>query len=146
MKEAEIDFEVLREPWNKYSVEDGSYLKARFVVTKFKKREPTTAEEMLQYGVEGKNLMVAYNVPDELKGTPSTRTYSPEEIRENLKDMRYSIVFEEWNEYVLEDGTVMRIKSSATEIARTDKFDRNGDPVYFVNTSQILALKPRKKT
>jgi len=145
LKEMEIDFEVLREPWNKYSVEDGAYIKTRFIVTKFRKREPTSADEQLQYGFEGKNLVVAYNVPEELKGPPSTRQYTPEELSENAKDMRYSVIFEEWNEYVLEDGTAVRIKSNVVEILRTDKFDRNGDPIYIVRTSQILGLKPRKR-
>jgi hypothetical protein len=146
LKESEIEFEVLREPWNKYSVDDGSYIKSRFIITKFKKREPTTADEKLGYGFEGQNIAVSYNVPTELKGTPSTHQYSPQELREKAEDMRYSIVSEEWNEYVLEDGTVVRIKSSVIEVLRTNKFDRNGDPVYYVNTSQLLGVKPRKKS
>jgi len=146
LKEWEIEFEVLREPWNKYSIEDGSYIKSRFIITKFKKREPTTADEKLGYGFEGQNIAVSYNVPTELKGTPSTKQYSHQELSEKAEDMRYSIVSEEWNEYVLEDGTVVRIKSSVIEVLRSDKFDRNGDPVYYVNTSQLLGVKPRKKT
>lgn len=145
MKETEIEFETLREPWNKYSVEDGSYIKTRFIITKFKKREPTSTDEKLQYGFEGKNIVVAYNVPEELKGKPTTVQYPPQELSKNAKDMKYSVVFEEWNEYVLEDGTAVRIKSNVTEILRTNKFDRNGDPIYIVNTSQILGLKPRKR-
>lgn len=146
MKESEIEFEVLREPWNKYSVDDGSYVKSRYIILKFKKREPTTADEKLGYGFQGQNIAVSYNVPTELKKTPSTKQYSPEELKQEAEDMRYSIVSEEWNEYVLEDGTVVRIKSSVIEILRTNKFDRNGDPIYYVNTSQLLGIKPRKRT
>lgn len=144
MKESEMDFEVLREPWNKYSVDDGSYVKARFVITKFKKREPTTADEKLGYGFEGQNMVVAYNVPAGLKGTPSTVAYSPKELSEGAEEMRYSIVSEEWNEYVTEDGATLRVKNNVTVIARTNKFDRNGDPIYVVQTTQIYGLKPRK--
>lgn len=146
MKQSEIDFEILREPWNKYSVEDGSYVKARFVITKFRKMEPTTADEKLSYGFEGQNIAVAYNVPQELKGIASTQKYSPQELSDSSRDMRYSIISEEWNEYVLEDGTTVRIKSSVVEITRSNKYDRNGDPIYVANTNQILALKPRKQT
>lgn len=144
MKEVEIDFEILREPWQKYSVEDGSYVKSRFVITKFKKREPTTAEERLAYGFEGQNIVVAYNVPPERKGTPSTETYSPEQLADGAQEMRYTIVSEEWNEYVLEDGATVRIKNNVTSITRTNKFDRNGDPIYVVNNAQIFGLKPMK--
>jgi hypothetical protein len=145
LKESEIEFEVLREPWNKYSVDDGSYIKTRFIVTKFRKREPTTSEEKMQYGFEGQNLMVAYNVPQELKGPPSTKTFSPDELRQKSTDMRYSTVYEDWNEYVLEDGTAVRIKNTVVEIIRSDKTDRSGDPVYVVNTSQLLGFKPRAR-
>ncbi len=57
--------------------------------------------------------------------------------------MRYSIVSEEWNEYVLEDGTTVRIKSNVTSIMRTTKIDRHGDPIYLVNSTQIFGLKPK---
>jgi len=144
--EKEVEFEVLREPWNKYSIDDGSYIKTKFVALKFKKREPTTADEKVGYGFEGQNIMVVYHVPEELKGKPSTEKYSPEQLSEGATDMKFSIVYEEWNEYVLKDGTVVRIKSTAVEIARSTKFDRNGDPIYVVNTSQILGLKPKKVT
>lgn len=145
MKEAEIDFEILREPWNKYQVDDGSYVKARFVIVKFKKKEPTTTDEKLGYGFEGRNLVVAYNVPEGLKGTPSTASYSPQELSDGAQEMKFSILREEWNEYVLEDGTTVRIRSTVVNIVRSNRFDRNGDPIYVVNTAQLLGLKPRKK-
>jgi len=116
-----------------------------FVFVGYILKRARTADEKLQYGFEGQNLMVAYNVPQELKGPPSTRTYSPDELRQNATDMRYSTIYEDWNEYVLEDGIAVRIKNTAVEIVRSDKTDRSGDPIYVVNTSQLLGFKPRVK-
>lgn len=146
MKELELDFEVLREPWNKYSLKDGAYIKSRFILLKIKKREPTQEGEKLQYGFEGQNLTVVYNVPEHLKGPPSSTPYSPQELAQSKKeDVAYDTISEEWNEYILEDGTTIRIKDTVVAISRTDKVDKNGDPIYMVEHSQILGVKPRRR-
>lgn len=147
MDETELDFEILREPWNKYSLKDGTNLKSRFILLKIKKRlaPATVTEKKTEYGFEGQNLTVAYNVPSELKGPSSNAQYSPQQLSESKKDdISYDTLGEEWNEYVLEDGTTLRIKNTVVSVSRTDKADKNGDPVYFVTNSQILGIKPRK--
>ena len=48
---------------------------------------------------------------------------------------------EHWNEYLLDDGTVFRIKLVVTEIARVkDRFDEKGDPVYAASHTQVTAV------
>lgn len=45
---------------------------------------------------------------------------------------------EHWNEYLLDDGTVVRIKLVATEIARLDgQYDAEGNPAYVINSSNV---------
>ena len=147
LDETELDFEILREPWNKYSLKDGAYLKSRFILLKIKRRlvPATVTEKKTEYGFEGQNLNVIYNVPAELKGPLSNQQYSVQQLSEAKKDeIAYDTLSEEWNEYVLEDGTTMRIKSTVSAVSRTDKVDKNGDPIYFVTNSQILGVKPRK--
>lgn len=145
MSEVEVDFEILREPWNKYSLRDDAYIKSRFVLLKMKKKQPREEGQPLQYGFEGQNIVVAYNVPEELKGPPTSRKYSPQELSQSpQQDIRYDTLSEEWNEYILEDGTAVRIKDTVVSVARTDKTDRNGDPIYIVQHSQLLGVKPRR--
>lgn len=56
---------------------------------------------------------------------------------------------EHWNEYLLDDGTVVRIKLVATEIARLDgQYDVEGNPAYVVistNVTHISAPEELKK-
>lgn len=146
-EEHELDFEVLREPWNKYSIRDGSNVKSRYILTKVKKKESTKEGEKVAYGIEGQNITVIYNVPRELKGPPSKRSYSPQELSSSIvaDDMGYSTLSEEWNEYIVEDGTKIRVKDTVVKIARTDKSDRNGDPVYMVEHSTLMDIRVRKK-
>jgi hypothetical protein len=48
---------------------------------------------------------------------------------------------EYWNEYLLDDGTVFRIKLVVTEIARVKGvYDAKGDPVYAATHTQVTAV------
>jgi hypothetical protein len=48
---------------------------------------------------------------------------------------------EHWNEYLLDDGTVFKIKLVVTEIARVkDRYDEKGDPVYAATHTQVTAV------
>jgi hypothetical protein len=45
---------------------------------------------------------------------------------------------EHWNEYLLDDGTVVRMKAVVTEISRVDgQYDMEGNPVYVVNSANV---------
>jgi hypothetical protein len=48
---------------------------------------------------------------------------------------------EHFNEYLLDDGTVFKIKLVVTEIARvTDRYDAKGDPIYLATHTQVTAV------
>ena len=148
MDETEIDFEILREPWNKYTLKDGAYLRIRFIILKIKKRQVpvTVTEKKTEYGFEGQNLVVAYSVPDELKGPATNNRYTKEDFEAGKKEeIAYDTLSEEWNEYFLDDGTTLRLKNTLTNVSRTDKVDKNGDPIYFIQSTQLLGVKPRKQ-
>ena len=50
---------------------------------------------------------------------------------------------ETWNEYVLEDGTVLRMKLVVTEVYRIEgMYDGEGNPVYQVKSSNVPAVLP----
>lgn len=146
-KEVELDFEIIREPWNKYSLNDGTHIKSRYILIKLKKKEPTSETEKPSIGVEGRNVVVTYNVPQNLKGPPSKHIYPPEELRKSIvqDDIRYTTIYEEWNEYIAEDGTRIRVKQTMTRVGRTDKADKNGDPIYFVDHSIMVDVKTMKR-
>ncbi len=49
---------------------------------------------------------------------------------------------EDWNEYKLEDGTVLKFKTVVSSIIRTENYDpMSGDPVYHVRSTNILRVK-----
>ena len=97
----QLDFDVMREPWNKYHVSDGAYIKTKIVVTKIRKK--MTGEKSWEYSDDMQSIIVTLS---DVQGTPDTKTYSPSEIDAALinNELRYTIVSEEWNEYIIDDG------------------------------------------
>jgi hypothetical protein len=50
---------------------------------------------------------------------------------------------EHWNEYILDDGSVVKIKLVATSVVRLeDQYDVNGAPVYLVQSTNVMAVSP----
>lgn len=58
-------------------------------------------------------------------------------------EMPFQNVAEHWNEYLLNDGSVVRLKSVVTEILRVvDKYDNEGNPLYMVKAAQVVSVSP----
>ncbi len=47
---------------------------------------------------------------------------------------------EYFNQYFLDDGTVLRMKLVATRVLRVEgRYDQDGNPVYFVQSTNVLS-------
>ena len=55
------------------------------------------------------------------------------------QEIEFETESERWNAYILEDGTRLRLKAVAATIVRLDEFLPNGDPMYLVNASNVVA-------
>jgi len=140
--ESELDFETIREPWNKYSLMDGSNLKLRFVLLKVKR---TVAENKVSYTIKSQTLIEAYNVPNNLRGPKAKAPVPPSELKSAKKqEVGFSTIFEEWCEYMVEDGARIRAKCSLMEVYRTDKANMEGEPIYLTHHSTTVNIKPPK--
>ncbi|GBC74834.1 hypothetical protein HRbin06_00141 [archaeon HR06] len=53
---------------------------------------------------------------------------------------------EEWNEYKVSDGTIIKVKTIVTKIYRLkDKYNEFGEPIYHVISGNVItALVPPK--
>lgn len=48
---------------------------------------------------------------------------------------------EYWNQYLLDDGTVIKMKLVATKVFRVEnKYDNEGNPLYFVQSTNIVSV------
>ena len=45
---------------------------------------------------------------------------------------------EHWNEYLVDDGTLVRIKLIAKEVLRLDgQYDSEGNPIYLISSTNV---------
>lgn len=53
---------------------------------------------------------------------------------------------EDWNEYKLEDGTVLKFKAVVSSIVRTDNHDFvTGNPIYQIRSTNIVKIRVPEK-
>jgi hypothetical protein len=133
-----IEFTVISEPWVKYKLEDQTKLFVKLVVVKVIRGSNDQGQP--SYNMNTQNIIATHGA-QHLRGQPSTSQL-------NLADpTSYKIVAsldfdrigeEKWNEYHLTDGTVLKTRLELSTVARIDKFQGDGDPVYLVNTGQPL--------
>ena len=48
---------------------------------------------------------------------------------------------EPWNQYRLEDGTIIKMKNVLMEVTRLDQFDDKGNPIYQFAAQQIVSVE-----
>lgn len=147
---AYADFEVVRERWNKYKLEDNSTLKTKFVLINVT-LEKTLDEAVKEFeiliekgkkpeglkmglGFQSKNIM-GIEAPRRLRGDPSSKTHKTEELRASIvkDDLDFEVLEETWNSYKVKNGITLKIRNSPINVSRTSKFDVKGTPIYVVD-------------
>jgi hypothetical protein len=57
----------------------------------------------------------------------------------DVTEVGYRTSGEYWNEYLADDGSVLRIKLVATEVLRLDgQHDEQGNPQYLVKSTNVM--------
>ena len=56
-------------------------------------------------------------------------------------DVNFKVKKEEWNEYELEDGTILKFKSVVTKIVRTEEYNEQNEPIYYINSQNVASAK-----
>lgn len=137
-----LDFEIVKEPWNKYSLRDGSKLKTRIMI---KSAWTFEKDGKKNYSVDMQNFTVMM-CDTSLQGIKNQTKWTQEQIQKNIEveNSQYDTISYEANEYILDDNTRIVIHSNITRITRTKLYDRNGDRVYLVDLSASITITPAK--
>jgi len=134
------EFQIIKEPWNLYRLEDGALLKLKLVLIKVVREKQTDDKGNPILSFNHQNIVGVLS-PPELRGQPSPEGKQPQ-IKQ--KDINFKPEKdEEWNEYQLEDGTVLKGKNVIVMVNKTDKFDSHGEPIYTVETQTIFKIIPK---
>ena len=61
-------------------------------------------------------------------------------------ELEFKTKIEGWNEYEISDGSIIRVKLVTTSVVRiSDQYDQEGNPIYAVKTSNVMAVSPPGK-
>ena len=139
-----LDFDVLKEIWAKYELADHSaILKIKVVLTVVTKTPPPAGSPpgAQGYSIDAQNVTV---VLTNERGLPDTRQYSPAEVSAAITraDLRFSTISQDWNEYVVDDGTRIKIQPILLSVSKTSLFNNKGTPVYTNNINLNVQIKP----
>ncbi len=137
------DFRVEKEDWNIYKLSDGTILKVRQVLLKLKK-ETSTDSTQPNFSIQTSNLLLAVIPPSNLKGSPSTQQYDPHELNASIieNNMKYETIQDVANEYVTKSGIKIVFQVVSLNVAKTNKFDASGEPIYLVNAQNNIQVIP----
>lgn len=140
----DLDFDVIREPWSKYQLLDGTKLGVKVIAVRIIKL--VSDEKKVSYSLETQLIHRTYKIPERLRGKPAEQRPSRKELESSIveDDIRYDTLSEEWNEYMTEDGAKVRIKNTVSRISRTNKYNKNGEPIYLVSGAGMVNITPPK--
>ena len=147
----EVNFRVNSENWNTYDIGEDLILKTKIILIKILKPTGIPLEKVKEFNFQLSPIQLAIYCPNKRKGTPSTQQLTSEVIEESIiRDADPKPKQELPNEYeLLDNGTILRIRTLLTRVAITDKFSADGTPVVSVSFQTVpqivLPPKPKKR-
>jgi hypothetical protein len=137
----DVDFEIVKEGWNEYKLSDGAILRTKLILGKIATTPGVPPESAQEYSFNTQTMVVAY-VPQEMKGTPSGRPLTPQEIANAVvEDLEFEETKVTIDEYLLENGVRIKLRLMLTRVGKTDQFNVDGTPLYAVNTQIVPQIK-----
>ena len=128
-----LDFIVTREDWCRYDLSDNAILKVKVVLTRVYK----------QQGQLYSDFQPIYAILTNEMGDPDSNIKSLQALQSSIvKDVSFTIITQDWNEYVVDDGTIIRIQPIVTKVVKTSKFDSKGFPVYLCDIRGNMNTEP----
>ena len=128
-----LDFIVIREDWCRYDLLDNAILKVKVVLTRVYK----------QQGQLYSDFQPIYAVLTNERGTTDSNILSLQELQSSIvREVSFTTITQDWNEYVVDDGTTIRIQPIVTKVAKTSKFDSKGFPIYLCDIKGNMNTEP----
>jgi hypothetical protein len=137
-KNTKLDFEIVdvisgQEDWSIYRLMDGTIFKIRLALVKALRQDNFDSSGNPNYVLNTQTILGA--VPAKNSWGKPSLPYTQEELQSSIvhKDLKFETLQEPWNQYLLDDGTKVQIRTALTTVSKTDKYGFNGEPVYIVN-------------
>ena len=138
-----LDFEVIKESWDVYTLHDGTKLKIRVMLKTawVNTDDPTT----VRVDVEQQNVCLC---DPAIQGSPGAEQYTPEQLGKHVEvsHCKYDTTRYDACEYLLDDGSRLVVHCTVSNIARTSLFDNRGDRIYVITATGNATHTPQLDT
>jgi hypothetical protein len=145
-----LDFKVIKEFWDSYDLTDGTKLKNRVILTGVKKPYRNNAindNKLNEYEFDFQSIQ-SFIFSKKSKGNPHIKLYTKQELDLSYTiEVAFNTISEKWNEYTINDNKTklkLKLKSTVTQIQKSNIVLQNGDPIYNVKI-KILSKVFRQK-
>lgn len=129
----EVDFRVIREDYCRYQLVDGTLLRVKICVLKIRESLERGPGGYPEFSFKVSNVLTCL-VPDRLKSAPSSQVADNDVVEE----MEFKVQDDEWQEYELLNGFLLRIKPVVTKIFKHKGYNAFGEPIYSVPLIQHI--------
>jgi len=137
----DVEFEIVKEGWNEYKLSDGARLRTKLTLGKVITSPGVPPEKALEYNFNTQMMVVAY-CPQDMKGTPSGRVLTPQDIQNSVvEDLDFEQIKTTVNEYLLQNGVRIKLRLMLTRVGKTNHFNVDGTPLYAVNNQVVPEIK-----
>jgi hypothetical protein len=131
-KEFEIvDIVSSTESWSMYRLADGTILKVRDIMIKAIRLPSFDPQGNPVYNINS-NTINGVVSPKSVLGKESP-PFTQEELSKSVVEpnMKFDVIQEPWNRYVLADGTEIETQVALETVSKTDKNGYYGEPIYL---------------
>lgn len=134
-----LPFEVVSEPWSRYKLSDGTFLRLRFLLLKMR-RVPST-DPALPYGAEfNSQLIVVVEPPARYRGKPGP-ALSPDQLQATMEDEPTAeVIADPPSVYRFEGDRKLVVNTKVIRAQRSSKCGPDGDRLYAIGTASEVAI------
>lgn len=132
-----ISFNAKNEDWSEYQIEDGAIVKTKTILLKIIKEKDG-------YSFNETNVAISFS-PSHLRSSPNIKDLKGEDLKNRIKNpnLKFDIVKENWNEYELDDGSILSTRTILTLVSQTDIYDQHGEPIYLIQSQTLHKVVPK---
>ena len=148
----EVDFVPEKEVWNVYELGDRSTLKIRAILVKLLKprvqrKIPVPGRPELEgqeFRAKFQNILAVTKAESSLMGKPTSPLPLSELEKMERLEVSYTPFQEDWNIYVLPEGSRIKVKLVVSSVFRIKgQYDELGYPMYLVNSTNAITPVPK---
>lgn len=134
----DVDFQIEKEDWNTYELNDYVKIKGRLIVLRVSRDKKSG-----QYSAQTQNIFVTF-APSHLKGPPSTPPAIDNIDKSKMIPVEIVHSNEIWNIYkITTTGERIKVKLIVTDVFKIkDTYDQFGQPFYLIKSGVYVTPAP----